>query len=89
MDEERWTNPDDPQAIELSESELQELQRLEAKKTAVYQEDSWFQRPSILGDPHRSGSGRAGFAWRKNDKIKTDCFMVDLSQALNLTPDQI
>ena len=40
MAEERRTNPDDPQAIELSESELQELQRLEAKKTAVYQEGS-------------------------------------------------
>jgi len=36
MAEERRTNPDDPQAIEFSESELQELQRLEAKKTAVH-----------------------------------------------------
>jgi uncharacterized protein YjbI with pentapeptide repeats len=35
MAEERRTNPDDPQAIELSESEFQELQRQEAKKTAV------------------------------------------------------
>ena len=36
MAEERRTNPDDRQAIELSESELQELQRLEAKKTAAH-----------------------------------------------------
>ena len=36
MAEERRTNPDDPQAIELSESELQALQRLEAKKTAAH-----------------------------------------------------
>jgi hypothetical protein len=40
MAEERRTNPDDRQAFELSESELQELQRLEAKKTVVYQEGS-------------------------------------------------
>jgi hypothetical protein len=32
MAEERRINPDDHQAIELSESELQEFQRLEAKK---------------------------------------------------------
>ena len=36
MAEERRTNPDDSQAIELIESELQELQRLEAKKTATH-----------------------------------------------------
>ena len=36
MAEERWTKPDDPQAIELSESDLQELQRLEAKKTDAH-----------------------------------------------------
>jgi hypothetical protein len=36
MAEERRTNPDDPLAIELSESELQELQRLEVKNTAAH-----------------------------------------------------
>ena len=36
MAEERRTNPDDRQAIELSKSEFQELQRLEAKKTAAH-----------------------------------------------------
>ena len=34
MAEESRTNPDDSQGIELSESELKELQRLEAKKKA-------------------------------------------------------
>ena len=36
MAEERRTNIDEPLAIELSKSELQELQRLEAKKTATH-----------------------------------------------------
>ena len=36
MAEERRTNPDDRQAIDLSESELQELQRLTAKKTTAH-----------------------------------------------------
>jgi hypothetical protein len=36
MAEERRTNIDDPLAIELSKSELQELQPLEAKKTGAH-----------------------------------------------------
>ena len=36
MAEERRTNPGDPKPIELSESELQELQRLETKNKAAH-----------------------------------------------------
>ena len=92
MAEERRTNPDDRQAIELSESELQELQRLEAKKTAAHNKvldstDHLFW--AILIDLDLEGLNFHDVKMTKANLIDLWLKGVDLSQALNLTLDQI
>ena len=92
MDEERWTNPDDPQAIELSESELQELQRLEARKQPFIKKvfdskDHLFG--AILIDLDLEELDLHDVKMTKAKLIAWWLKGVDLSQALNLTPDQI